>query len=381
MSKSKGEKPSKPYPEFPLFAHASGRWCKKINGKFHYFGPWRDHEAALARYLEQVDYLKAGRKPPNPEAKGLRLWGLCNVFCETQDYKLSVGEIVRSTHQDYVETCERIVKFFGRDTIVEHLQAADFQQLREEMAKTLGLRTIGNEINRIRIVLKYAYDEGLIAHPVRFGNQFKRPPKSALRRQKQAKGPQMFTVEQARELIRRATPPMRAMLLLAANCGFGNNDCASLTFQYLDLKGGWHTLPRPKTGIERRCPLWPETVAAIEAYLPRRPNPQHEEDQDLVFITKYGLRYVRDSENAVSKEFAKIRGFAGTKGTFYWMRHTFETIGGESRDQVAVDHIMGHAKETMATEYREWIGPERLESVVSFVREWLYPVPRIVVLP
>lgn len=381
MSKSNGEKPSKPYPEFPLFAHASGRWCKKINGKFCYFGPWSDWKAALTRYQEQVDYLKAGRRPPNPEAKGLRLWGLCDVFCEAQDHKLAIGEIVQSTHKDYVDTCERLVKFFGRETIVEHLQAADFQLLRESMAKTLGLTSIGNEINRVRIVFKYAYDEGMVDNPVRVGKQFRRPSKSVMRRQRQAKGPKMFTVEQARELIRQARPSMRAMLLLAVNCGLGNNDCSSLSFQYLDLRGGWHCLPRPKTGVERRCPLWPETVEAIETYLKHRPEPRLEEDSDLVFITKYGHRFVRHDDNKISSEFSKLRDQLGVVGSFYWMRHTFETIGGESRDQVAVDHIMGHAKETMATEYREWISPERLESVANFVHEWLYPVPRIVVSP
>ena len=30
--------PSKPYPEFPLFAHVTCRWTKKIREKIHYFG-------------------------------------------------------------------------------------------------------------------------------------------------------------------------------------------------------------------------------------------------------------------------------------------------------------------------------------------------------
>ena len=43
------------------------------------------------------------------------------------------------------------------------------------------------------------------------------------------------------------------------------------------------------------------------------------------------------------------------------LRHVFETIGGESRDQVAVDHIMGHADQSMAAHYRERISDERLQ--------------------
>jgi hypothetical protein len=56
-------KPSKPYPEYPLFAAAATVCAQKIGGKLHCFAPWSDLAGELSRYLAEKDALHAARKP------------------------------------------------------------------------------------------------------------------------------------------------------------------------------------------------------------------------------------------------------------------------------------------------------------------------------
>jgi hypothetical protein len=62
---------------------------------------------------------------------------------------------------------------------------------------------------------------------------------------------------------------------------------------------------------------------------------------------------------------------------FYSLRRATETIGGESRDQVALDRVMGHADPSMGAVYRLRIGDDRLVAVAETVRSWLWPKPSI----
>jgi integrase len=141
------------------------------------------------------------------------------------------------------------------------------------------------------------------------------------------------------------------------------------------LEGGWVNYPRPKTGIPRRCPLWPETVAALTEWLADRRAPADPCDADMVFLTQRGNSWHTDSPaNPLSAEVRKLLDALGINGhrNFYALRHTFQTIGDECGDFLAVRSIMGHADGDIAAHYRERISDERLRRVAGHVRAWLF---------
>jgi hypothetical protein len=131
------DKPPKPYPDFPLFPHATRRWAKKIRGKLHYFGPWSDPNSALKKYLAEKDYLFAGRKPPE-NMDGNTVRDLLNRFLTSKQHLLDSEEITQRTFDDYHATCERIAESFGRTRVLDDLRPEDFEKLRAELAKNLG---------------------------------------------------------------------------------------------------------------------------------------------------------------------------------------------------------------------------------------------------
>ena len=115
MSKIKSKRPTKPRPDFPLFPHATGRWAKKIRGKFHYFGKVADDpqgQAALAKWLEQKDELLAGRMP-RPKTEGLTVRDLCNRFLSSKKDLLDNDELNPRTFENYYNTCQRMGSCFG----------------------------------------------------------------------------------------------------------------------------------------------------------------------------------------------------------------------------------------------------------------------------
>jgi hypothetical protein len=128
------DKPNKPRPDFPLFAHASGQWAKKIRGKMYYFGKWDDPDAALDNYLKQKEDLHAGRTP-RPDPEGITVKDVVNAYLNHKQTQLNAGELSPRTWIDQKAACDLIVSAFGKTQLVDDLRGEDFASLRNKMAK------------------------------------------------------------------------------------------------------------------------------------------------------------------------------------------------------------------------------------------------------
>jgi integrase len=403
-NKAAKNKPGKPYSDFPLFDHDSGRWAKKIRGKLHYFGRWGRKEgsrivwvedvaasaqAAVDLYNEQRDDLQAGREP-RTQSDALTVGELCAEFLESKEQHVTSGELKSRTFGEYHATLERVVAEFGRNRPVEDLRPEDFRKLRASLTKGVngsqrGAMALAKDVRVTRMVFKFGLDNGLLQKPVVFGQDFKQPSRKSIRKTRQKNGPLMFEADELRALIDAASIPLKAMILLAANGGMGNTDVATLPLAAVELDGAVIDYPRPKTAVERRVPLWPETATALRKAIANRPAPADPENDGLCFLTVHGNPYTRTNEkdepqdatwhDAVGFEFRKLvkkLKLNRPRLGFYALRHTFRTVADRSNDQPAVDRVMGHTRNDTASLYREKIDDDRLRAVVETVRNWLF---------
>jgi integrase len=370
-------KPNKPYPEYPLCPHASGKWAKRIRGKLHYFGRWEDPPAALDEYLAVKDALHSGRRPVE-SADAMTVLHLTSAFLQHKEASRDAGELKHCSCEDYRTACREITAHFGKSRRLDDIGPADFAELRQKLSgRGWAPNTLAAVITRIKVAFKFGVDNGLIKQAIAYGQSFKPPSQKTQRLHRAKLGVKLFSRDEVRRMLDAAGPQLRGMLYLGVNAGCGNSDVGNLRFEHLDLDNGYLDYPRPKTGVARRAALWDETVAALRAAIEARPEPKDPADRDRVFISRRGTALAQDTaDNPLSKQTTKLLrqlGINGRRGLgFYTLRHIFRTVADECRDQVAVDYAMGHSSGHISGHYREKISDERLRAVADFVWHWLH---------
>ena len=108
---TKSARPRKPHPDHPLFAHPNGQWAKKVRGKIHFFGVWRDSDAALKKWNKDKDALLSGMTPRSRDADGKHtIADLCNRFLTTKSNlfgKADAAELLYRQESGRVAPCGR----------------------------------------------------------------------------------------------------------------------------------------------------------------------------------------------------------------------------------------------------------------------------------
>jgi integrase len=342
----------------------SGQWCKKVRGRVFYFGKLADPEAAEARYHRERPYLETGVPVP-ADVDGLTLRDLCNHFMTWKETQRDNGEIGERHYKELFACCERMLAVFDPNRVASTMTSQDFAKLRDELAKRFGPVRLGNEVQKIRSLFGYAYDAELLDKPVRFGPSFKGPSRRVLRQNKASRPKRLFNRDELLLMLLAASETMEAMILLGVNAGLGNHDVAALRVESLDLQAGWLDYPRCKTGIERRVPLWPETVAALREIIGKRKT-------GLVFLTRWLNPWNGSLVSQRTNKLLRELGLHRHGVNYYACRHTLQTVGGDAKDPDALRSIMGHVDDSISSHYREGIPDERLQAVTDCVRNWLF---------
>lgn len=379
---SSAAKPTKPYPEFPLYSHRNGQWAKKIKGVTRFFGMWDDPDGALKVYLAEVHDWQAGRNPRKMgverASSGVGIAEIMNHYISDVDERVGRGDVSKRHFKDVVESCKLVTQCFGRETFVSTLKASHFGQLRKSFPDTWGAVKVGNEIQRIRSAFKWCFESELIPSMPNFGPSFRKPGKRVVRRARRQRrdehGTLDYSPEEVRALIQASSGWLKACILLGVNGGVGASDCGRLKDHHIDCVGGYYDFPRLKTGIERRFHVWDATLDAIIEAVSARPA-----GETLCFVTSHGKPVWWETPEGskcdnVGKMFRKLNvklGIQKPGRSFYSLRRTFETVAGEAGDQVAVDYAMGHVDPSMGAVYRQSISDDRLIAISRHVEDWL----------
>ncbi|HBG25829.1 MAG TPA: hypothetical protein DDX75_01890 [Phycisphaerales bacterium] len=357
--------------KFPLTRHPTGQYCKKINGKIHYFGS--DKKEALQKYLNQAAYLHGNQEVTQQKFTDddITLNQLCDMYLKYQFAKVQANDLTAAHHNEQISSLNKLINFLGQSKKIKAISTLDLQNYKRMLQKSaISVYRLNLHISILKALFHWARKNDILVNI---------PNIDAVSRGKIIhKEKFIFSSEQVSKLLSFADIKMKAMIWLGLNCGFGCTDCAELKWTDVDFTNARVKLPRRKTGIFRDLPLWPETVGALKN-IPRM--------GQLVFYTSRGKPYIQTkfktdgngdgkyvTLNILTTKFSRLikrSGLNVPKGTgFYSLRRTAATIAARSGDPFAVQRLLGHADLQMATRYVQDVSAQT-DRVVENSRKYM----------
>ncbi len=194
--------------------------------------------------------------------------------------------------------------------------------------------SINHYLTAVRAMFVFAEETELIEKAPRLRRiKNERIPKTG------SKEKPLYSIDDMHKLLDNAGLTLKAMIMLALNCGFGPKDLQDLTWD--DIEGERVTLPRSKTGVSQTYLLWPETKSLLEeirkerallVFRMRKRMVDHS-DEGHVFVTRFWKLWTKD---AIATQFRRLCKKAKvTCYGFYRLRHCAST----AMSLVATPHV------------------------------------------
>lgn len=333
-------------PKHNLTRHVRGGWYKSVNGQWKLVAGKREAptpQAADAVYERKFAQLWADapqRRTACPATSAL-LSDLFDQFIHAKRLAVAAGQLEQRTLDDYIDALQSFKDAAGPLTFAE-LTAHDCTRVHQAWSVRFGVHRLSKFVASVRSCFNWLKAQGFIPDVPAYGD-FRQPTRRQFRlheaKREEEFGSVLFTPAEIAALLDKADVTQVAQVLLAINGGFGNSDLSDLRVRVLDLAGGWIDYRRGKTGVKRRCPLWPETIAAVTAALPKC------RIIGNVFSTYDGKPLVKGTHDRLSVRFKTLceraNCYREDRG-FYGLRHTFATSAAKHGATIFVKRIMGH---------------------------------------
>lgn len=388
----------------PLRIASNGQWSKNVGGKRRTFGSVLDvsraeAEARLYAYLADVS---VGRDPRPIDAGRTTVEDVVSRFVADLEARVRAGEVESKTLASRTRYVRDAGRAIGLDRKVAALRPRDFAAARRRLVALREPVSVNLAVSAMRSAFRWAHEvDDLIDALPAYGDSWKPLPRAALRRGRRGKGfpggRRHFHPEEVRALLEAASPLMRAAILLGVSAGMLAADLAVLRADQVDLERGWIDDLRPKTGVPRRAPVWPETREAILAWRAdheRRGDVRAKGAERLLLVTRTGRPVSRESAaidretglvleektSAIIQSFRRLLVSSGVRAAssdapgigFATLRRTCATYADAAGDRLAKARIMAHVVEDVDDSYVDHVSDDRIRAVSDVIRGRLF---------
>ncbi len=353
---------SRPARDPVSYHQATGQYYVTRGGKRRYLGS--DHDEAIARFHQ----LALNRPIEKPQKQVARILAkdLANRFIATQKANWRNRDTTLRGYRDWFRRfLEDHPSLIARDFTVEHFAAWKI----ELVERGYSAESINHYLGAVRAMYRFAEDTDLLERTPKLARVKNASRKNGIARP-------VYSKDQLKQLLDVADVNMRAMILLALNCGFGPKDLSDL--RWSDFGPDHVTLARSKTGIAQSFRLWPETLEAVEnvredrcALIDRLAKRGRSRTDDGRFVvTKYWRPW---DKNSIAGQFRKLCIKTGVPCYgFYRLRHCAST----AMSLVATPHVhrkfMRHSQLQQQVTYTHTPDAE-VDLAVTRSREKLLP--------